>query len=70
MKDSSMILDLFPVETESVSAHEFARLLRESPSVIKESHFVAPAIGSRSFGSFSVTYSRPIYKTLNSKNSR
>lgn len=62
MKAYPMIIDLYPVEQEKLSAAEFAALVQSRPGAIKNSHFVPGILGGKSFGEFSVTYTRPIYK--------
>jgi hypothetical protein len=64
MKGSEMITDLFPVEQETLSARDFLKLARDNPSVIKQSNIVPGVLGSKSFGAFNVTYTRPIYRTM------
>jgi len=57
-------VDVFPVETERLSAAAFLKLVRDNPSIIKSSSVVNPMPGRPGFGAFQVVYSRPIYKSL------
>ena len=48
------------VRQEIVSSRDYARLMRETPSVIRSSRFLPPQIGQRGdFGSFWVKYAFP-----------
>lgn len=67
---ASKIIDVLPIEHEHLSAKDFQSLVRDNPGIIKESKFVPAKLGSRSFGSFSVTYTRPIYKTFSNFNNK
>jgi hypothetical protein len=58
------VIDLMPVESERLSASKFLKLVRENPGIIKSSRIVTPATGTRDFGSFTVVYTRPVYKSL------
>lgn len=62
MKTSDLVIDVMPIERESLSAAEFAKLVSQHPASIKSSKFIPGSLGSKSFGSFAVTYSRPMYK--------
>ena len=58
------MIDVFPVETENLSAAEFLKLYKDNPSMIKSSTVVHPKAGVSGFGTFQVVYSRPLYKAL------
>lgn len=62
MKTSDLVIDVMPIEHERLSAAEFSKLVAQSPASIKSSTFIPSALGSKSFGKFDVTYSRPMYK--------
>jgi hypothetical protein len=62
MKTSDLVIDVMPIEHERLSASEFSKLVSQSPASIKSSTFIPGALGSKSFGKFEVTYSRPIYR--------
>ncbi|KVG05413.1 hypothetical protein WJ24_27695 [Burkholderia vietnamiensis] len=64
MKDSDNMIDLLPVETEVVTAKEFLRLTKENPTIVKHSRVTMAPLGSKDFGNFEVTYTRPIYKHI------
>lgn len=58
------VIDIFPVEAETLSAAAFLKLVKEHPSIIKSSTIVKPQPGKPGFGGFQVIYSRPIYKSV------
>lgn len=62
MKKTLPIIDMTPVKRESVSAVEFARIVRERPHLIAHSRFEAPRLGARGFGRFDVEYTTPILR--------
>jgi hypothetical protein len=62
MKHSGSTIDICPVEKEVLSASEFLRLTKENPQTIKQTRVIMNRLGSKNFGSFEVTYTRPIYK--------
>lgn len=55
-------IDVFPVESERLSAKDFLRLVKTNPGLIKSSSIVMPSPGKKDFGAFQVVYSHPIYK--------
>ena len=57
-----MILDMFPVDMELLSAQDFLNLVKRDRSLVKESRLVPGKLGDKNFGKFEVVYSRPIYK--------
>lgn len=65
--ESDAVVDLLPVESERLSAQAFLRLMKNNPALIKSASVVAPKPGSRDFGGFFVTYTRPIHKSVNPK---
>ncbi|WP_321913539.1 hypothetical protein [Paraburkholderia sp. J11-2] len=64
MSHLSQAIDVLPVESEILTPSEFLKLMTTKPSMIKESKVVPGRLGTKDFGSFRVTYTRPIYKTL------
>lgn len=56
-------IDVFPVESEVLSASAFLKLVTENPSLIKSSTIVPPTPGKPGFGKFRVVYSRPRYRS-------
>lgn len=57
-------IDVFPVDRETLSPKEFIELIATNPDLIRSTSIKLPALGSRSFGSISVEYTRPRYKSL------
>ncbi|AHG64888.1 hypothetical protein [Advenella mimigardefordensis] len=62
MRKSPETIDLVPVGNENLSATEFIELVKTSKHLIKKSEIVPPVLGKKDFGSFDVSYNRPIYK--------
>lgn len=60
---SPITLDARAVSSEVVTAEEFLRIAKTSPSSIKSSRVVQPMQGQKGFGAFVVEYVSPIYKT-------
>lgn len=59
----SITLDTVRVTEEILSAEEFLDLAKTNPGIIRSSRIVMPQQGKSSFGSFSVQYMYPRFKT-------
>lgn len=57
-------IDVFPVDRETLSPREFIELVATNPDLIRSTSIKLPTLGSRSFGSISVEYTRPRYRAL------
>lgn len=58
-------IDVYPVNSETLTPQEFIRLVETKPDLIKRTSIQLPQLGGKDFGKISVEYARPIYKALN-----
>lgn len=64
MKTQPFVIDLRPVRSEYLSAEEYLKLSKESPTLIERSQFVPPKSGQPGFGGFLVRYSRARHRMM------
>lgn len=55
------IITLKPIKNKRITPERFMRLTEKEKKNIKEIHFIPPKLGDKNFGSFRLTYKRPIY---------
>ncbi|CAM5794884.1 hypothetical protein [Rhizobacter fulvus] len=63
-RSADAVVDIFPIETERLSASAFLKLMKENPQIIKSSTVIHPSAGKPGFGAFQVVYSRPLYRAI------
>lgn len=64
MKASPFVVDVRPVRSENITAEEYMRITKESPTLIERAQFVPPSQGKPGFGSFMVRYSRARHRMV------
>lgn len=64
MKKQNNIIEVRPVQEETLNPEEFIELLEKNPSMIGSSRIITPRLGSKGFGSIHVNYSRPRYRPI------
>lgn len=64
MKQTPFVIDVRPVRSETLSAKEYLRLLKDSPGLIDRAQFMPPRVGASDFGNFVVRYARTRHRSM------
>lgn len=64
MKQTPFVIDVRPVRSETLTAKEYLRLLKDSPGLIDRAEFLPPRQGGSDFGRFQVKYTRTRHRAV------